>query len=140
MAGEERPDLADGDEVTLATHAHAHVTADANATDAPKPALQVIVLVCLSFRFIMTLSSVLLYFPMSRKVSVFYTCAVCSLPCATCDLRHATKFTPTSALDSDLRTSAEERFQHMIAALVWLSELQPEYRKEKKKFLVDACF
>lgn len=47
MAGEERPDLADGDEVTLATHAHAHVTADANATDAPKPALQVIVLVCL---------------------------------------------------------------------------------------------
>lgn len=47
MAGEERPDLADRDEVTLATHAHARVTADANATDAPKPALQVIVLVCL---------------------------------------------------------------------------------------------
>ncbi|KAJ4391052.1 3',5'-cyclic-nucleotide phosphodiesterase pde1 [Gnomoniopsis smithogilvyi] len=46
MAGEERPDMAEGDDTaTLASHAHA--TADANATDAPdapQPALQVIIL------------------------------------------------------------------------------------------------
>ncbi|KAJ4407496.1 3',5'-cyclic-nucleotide phosphodiesterase pde1 [Gnomoniopsis sp. IMI 355080] len=40
MAGEERPDMVDGDEATLAAHAHA---TDAPA-DAPKPALQVIIL------------------------------------------------------------------------------------------------
>lgn len=48
MVGEERPDVAEGDEATLAAHAHATANANASdAPDAPQPALQVIILVCL---------------------------------------------------------------------------------------------
>lgn len=110
MAGEERPDLADGDEVTLATHAH--VNADANAPDAHKPALQVIVLVRLYSQFLDSCLVIAFHcISISRKVSLSLIPAAfapCFVRLATCDKNYPF-FGPA------LR-SAEEPFHHMMAA------------------------